>query len=248
MEKNNYIKRISRKIYNDCIDNTDAVKAISMLIYIKENKKCSVINKFSYKKISDITKLSILVVKKRINKLNEMGLLEMIDNNKMKFSKIRAQKSNVRLDMIDMTSVSSIEIGLRALYIIEIQKRKEYVKSAVNVTDNVRNMDEYKKARSIQKQVLRGTKTYTDNGISYDYLVKKMNVSKTTISNIIKYGEDNGIFKKKKNFFIIKTFDSFKEAKMAYSFLKEDNGKLRINGCSLCLTMANTYILLNGRI
>ena len=119
--KGNYIKRISRALYNECIDNTDAVKAIAMLIYIKENKKASVVTNFTYKKLSAMTKLSIVVVKKRMDKLKAMGLCEYTDNGRnIKFLKIRAPKSNVRLDKIDMTSIKSIEIGLRALYIARV--------------------------------------------------------------------------------------------------------------------------------
>lgn len=244
MSRNNYIKRISRKLYNDCIDNTDAVKAISMLIYLKENKKCSVIKNFSYRKICDATTLSIVVVKKRMNKLNEMGLLEIIDNNKIKFGKIRAPKSNVRLDKIDMSSVSSIEIGLRALYIIEVQRRKEYVKSAVNLTDKSRNMNEYKKAKNIQRQVLRGTKSYTDNGISYNYLCNKLHISKQTVKIIINYGISNKIFNKNRNFYKLKDFNNQNEAYNAYNYFKGEKGRLRVVGYSLCLIMANTYNIL----
>lgn len=245
MSKGNYIKRISRELYNECITNTDAVKAISMLIYIKENNKASVITNFTYKKLSEMTKLSVVVIKKRMDKLKSMGLCEYTDNKRnIKFLKIRAPKSNVRLDKIDMTSIKSIEIGLRALYIVEVQRRKEYVRSAVNVTGNIHNEKEYENARIIRDKALRGTEGYTDNGISYNYLSTKMNVSKKTISEAIKYGVKHNMFEKKREFLIIKTFLTYSEVVSAYHHFKDQHARLRLVGLSLGLILANTYILI----
>lgn len=246
MTKYNHIKRISRALYNECIDNTDFVKALAMLIYIKENKKSSVFTKCSYKKISELTGLSIVVVKKRMNTLKNLNLYEYVDNDRnIKFKKIRAPKSNVRLDKIDMKSVASIELGLRALYIVEVQRRKEYVQSAVNLTDNVHNMKEYRKAKDVKNKVLRGTQKFTDNGISYDYLSKKMKISKKTVSDVIKYGVANKMFEKQRKFFIVKTFKTKNEVNLAYRYLKEQNYKLRIVGLSLGIILSNVYNLLS---
>ena len=245
VKQNNYIKRISRELYNECINNTNAIKAISMLIYIKENHKCSVIKKFTYKRLSIITGLTVYSTKKRMHTLKEMGLYDRInDGNDIIFKKIRAKISNVRLDKIDMSSIKSIETGLRALYIVEVQRRKDYVKSAVELTNKVHNGKEYKKALKERNRVLRGACKYTDNGISYNYLAKKMNISKKTVSEAIKYGETNGLFKKEHNYNLIKAFNDKHEETCAFNYFKSQKGKVVMIGLNLFCVAANLYSIM----
>jgi len=245
VKQNNYIKRISRELYNECINNTNAIKAIAMLIYIKENHKCSVIKKFTYKRLSIITGLTVYSTKKRMHTLKEMGLYDRInDGNDIIFKKIRAKISNVRLDKIDMSSIKSIETGLRALYIVEVQRRKDYVKSAVELTNKVHNGKEYKKALKERNRVLRGACKYTDNGISYNYLAKKMNISKKTVSEAIKYGETNGLFKKEHNYNLIKAFNDKHEETCAFNYFKSQKGKVVMIGLNLFCVAANLYSIM----
>ena len=246
VKQNNYIKRISRELYNECINNTNAIKAIAMLIYIKENNKCSVIKKFTYKRLSIITGLTVYSTKKRMHTLKGMGLYDRInDGNDIIFKKIRAKISNVRLDKIDMSSIKSIETGLRALYIVEVQRRKDYVKSAVELTNKVHNGKEYKKALKERNRVLRGACKYTDNGISYNYLAKKMNISKKTVSEAIKYGVRNKMFEKEYNYNLIKTFDNKNDEICAFNYFKGQKCKIIMSGLSLFYVAANLYSVLN---
>ena len=71
-----------------------------------------------------------------------------------------------------------------------------------------------------------------------------MNVSKKTISQAIKYGVKCGMFEKKREFLIIKTFLTYSEVVSAYHHFKDQHARLRLVGLSLGIILANTYILI----
>lgn len=115
------MKKISRKIFNENISDADAVKALALLIFVKTKFPTSVVPNFSFYKMKKLTGLHINTIKERINTLGAMELIDMVGkyNQHMIFKKVRAPKSNVNFSMIDTSSVKSIELGLRALFLQE---------------------------------------------------------------------------------------------------------------------------------
>lgn len=200
------MNKISRSIFRQNINDADAVKALALLIYIKTVNGASVISNFSYKKLAKITKLSRGSIKKRLNTLGDMELLDFVgkNNNNLLFKRVRAPKSNVNISKIDKTSIKSIEIGLRALVIVEIQRQKNYVKQQVvkGTTPKQGRMTKheyraYKRANKFCKK--RGIEQFNDYGISYKTLSKRMGVGMNKTSEAIKYGVENCMFFKNNN-------------------------------------------------
>lgn len=241
------MKRLSRKTYREAISDTDERKAISMLIFIKSKYRSSVVLNYTYSKLSQITGMHKSTVKKRLNTLGSMGLLETIGkkNQHLLFKSVRAGKSNVRLDKLDLSSVKSIEIGLQALYIVEEQNQKIYISHRVSkATQPKSNMDsqeykQWKKAKRYCRQ--HGLTKFEDNGISIDTLAKRMRTSKSKVMNAIKYGQERSFFVKRNNYKLIQSFEDKNEA---HSFLHHNfEGRLRVVGSDVVCVMCNTYAL-----
>lgn len=242
------MKRLSRKIYNETISNTDLRKSIALLIFIKQRYRSSVVLNFSYYKLSKLTGLHKNTVKKRLNILGEMDLLEFIGRNSqhLLFKSVRAAISNVRLDGLDLSSIKTIERSLQTLFIMEEQNRKMYVNhQVVKGTSPKGHLSkskyrEWKKAKKFC--TLNGLTEFNDNGISFETLSKRMKTSKSKVAKAIEFGEKCGVLKRNRNFQVIHSFDSKKEA---ISCLKHNfKGRLKVVDNNVVYVMCNTYSLL----
>lgn len=137
------MKRLSRKRYNEIISATDERKAIALLIFIKQKFRSSVVLNFSYYKLSKITGLHKNTVKKRLEALGSMELLDFVgkNNKHLLFKSVRAAKSNVRLDGLDLSNIKAIETGLQALFITEEQSELYKANEVLlhNLLDKINN-------------------------------------------------------------------------------------------------------------
>lgn len=129
------MKKISRKIFNENISDADAVKALALLIFVKTKFPTSVVPNFSFYKMKKLTGLHINTIKERMNTLGDMELIDFVGkyNQHVLFKKVRAPKSNVNFSMIDTSSVKSIELGLRALFLQEKSLSEELRTTAYRI-------------------------------------------------------------------------------------------------------------------
>lgn len=181
------MKKIGRKLYHENISDADAVKALALLIFVKIKFPSSVVANFSYYKLAKVTGIHYNTIKKRLNTLGDMELLDFEGkyNQHLRFKRVRAKKSNVNFSRIDTTSVKTIERGLRALYLVEKVSQKNYVEQQVNLAHNGERTKQVKRAKSVCEK--RGYTDFNDYGISYKYLAKKLNLSLGSTSAVVKY-------------------------------------------------------------
>lgn len=245
----NIMNKISRKIFADNINDTDAVKALALLIYVKNVNGASVISNFSYNKLAKITKLSRGSIKKRLNTLGNMDLLDFVgrNNNNLLFKRVRAPKSNIDISKIDTTSIKSIELGLRALVIVEIQRQKNYVKQQVVRGTSPKNgrmtkheYRSFKRANKFCKK--RGIKEFTDNGVSYNTLSKRMGVGLNKTSEAIKYGVEKGLFVKNNNIKLYEKTNGF--AQIIIETSKSNNLFTTHRNNNVYIYKCNTYSII----
>ena len=238
MTKYDYtFKKISRKIYNDCIFDADARKALALLIFVKSKKKTGVIANYTHDKLVKLTggNISKSTIKKRIKKLAEMELVQRVGNN-LHFVRIRAPKSNINIQKLDTTSVKTIELGLKALYIVEIQNRKEYVKQRFNRAKELerkpfltkKEFKEFIKERKFCTQC--GFTHFEDNGISVKKIAKDLKVSNQEVLKIIKYGEKQKMFIRKKLI------------SQQYGEVENASAYVNYSGLNVFTTKHNTYV------
>ena len=236
------MKRLSRKRYNEIISATDERKAIALLIFIKQKFRSSVVLNFSYYKLSKITGLHKNTVKKRLEVVGK-------NNKHLLFKSVRAARSNVRLDGLDLSNIKTIETGLQALFITEEQRRKNYVNHQVIKGTKPKGhlskskYREWKKAKKFC--TLHGLTEFKDNGISFDTLAKRMKTSKSKIAKAISFGEKMGILRRKHNFKVVTSFSSHKEAIncLNYNF----NNRLRVLNNEVVYIMCNTYSIIEDK-
>ena len=204
------INRLSRRIFQYVIGDTEKRRAIAFAILMKNLKPASVVKDYTGKKLSRISGVSSNTCKQYVRILLEMGLVRITSykgHNYLYFGKLKAQKrknrgktgyhtpkhKDIDLGNYDATSVKTIEMTLKALTIVEIQRQKDYVQQCISAKQNPRNLQEYKKAEKICRA--RGwDSSFVDNGISYNHIRRQLNCSPNTVSATIQYGEKNGLF------------------------------------------------------
>lgn len=193
----NDMKRIGKYIFNMAARSTNARKALELYLFVKNVYKTSTIPNFTYKELSNKTGLCFSSLKKRIGILKQAGLVERTGKNKqhLLFKSARKKRNNIRIDQIDLSSIKEIGKGLCALFIVEIQCRKEYIKQLLNIYHACRENEylcrryNYKKIeRKVRKRGLLNCK-FQDNGISYNYISKALKIGFNKVSEAIKYAE-----------------------------------------------------------
>lgn len=197
------INNLSRSIYREIINDKESLRAIAMLLFVKHKCPSSVVANYSNYKLAKLTGLHQNTVKKRMNILANMELIDYCNYNTthILFKNVRAKCSNVKLTNIDMTSVKSIEIGLMAMVVYEIQRTKNFVQQQIINSQNPilkkddgENYRKFKKAKRFCDK--RGLTEFKDNGISYNFIANKIGGSLRTVAKLIKHGVEQGMYKK----------------------------------------------------
>lgn len=242
---------ISRKIYNEIINDVEALKAVALLLYVKYNYPTSVITNYSDHKLAKVAGIHQTTVKKRMSVLADMELIDYAnkDFTHIVFKSIRAKQSkqNIRLNKIDFTSVKSIELGLKAMFICEVQRRKNYIEQRVIKANNPvikkgdkKGYQDFKNARRFC--LSRGISNYSDNGISYKYIAKKLNICIASVAKLIKYGVNIELFEKTTH---ISHYAYVKGMALnAISYLGESNLFSTSKNNNVYSVAANTYKIL----
>ena len=177
--------------------DTNAFKALAMFVYVKQHKPCSVFPDYTIDKFSKFVGLSKNTVRKRMKKLIEMGLVERIGRNKqhLLFKKARKKKANVVVQRIRYKSIRETEMALRAILICEIQKSKDWLEQRVFEAYGVDDRIPYKvRKRALRLCRKRGISSFTDNGISWKTIAKRLNCSFTIVRQVLEFGESHSYF------------------------------------------------------
>ncbi len=208
------IRRLSRNIFKNAIGNRNKRRAISFAIFMKAVKPTSVVKDWTPKELSNLTHLDPRTCKKYVDLLREMQLVsehtkeghrylvfeplkEGKKKNKWNSGYHTSKYHNVMLGDYDTTSIKDIDIHLQALFICEVQRRKDYIQQIVSATQTPKSLRELKRAKRVCKD--RGWNSFIDEGISFRYICKALNCSPNSVSKIIRYGERVGLFTVKRS-------------------------------------------------
>lgn len=232
------MKKISRKIYQVNVANTKVLKAISLLVFCKKVLPSSTLSNFSYNKLHLITGLHINTLKKRIKILNDMELIQRVGkyNQHLLFCNVRDKNSNVIIDRISFETVESVYNGLLAMFIVEKQRQKEYVRQLIASKNNPKTNEELKVAKRICRK--RGYTAFNDYGISYKFIAKKLGVSLNKVAEIIKYAVDRCMIFKQKHIESVLYLEN--EAKKCLGYIG-DSRNVFASKSNVFHAYANTY-------
>lgn len=243
------MKGISRKFFNKHISDSKVVKALELYLFVKVRYESfsSTIKDFRYNRLTEETGLCFTTLKKRINILKQLGLVEFIgkDRQHLLFKSLKSKKSNVRIEQIDFSTIKTIGDGLRALFLVEVQVQKEYIRQLMMKYNNPSKSDDYKAIRrEVRKRGLMGKK-FEDNGISYKYMAKKLKIGYNKVHELIKCATERGMVAKKRNAHLV--YDANKDGQNAYYVLdfEEDRKHKYVSNNCIYYLGANTYVLWN---
>ena len=196
-----YVKRmrhLDKCLYRRCIKDAEAFKALALFVYVKQHKPCSVFPDYNLSKFSSFCGLSKNTTRKRLNKLVEMGLVERVGKNEqhLLFKKARKKHANVIVSRVRYGSVKETELALRAILVCEIQRSKDWLEQRVYEAYSPEGSVSYtERKRSLGVCRKRGVTTFTDNGISWRTISKRLNCSFFIVRNVLDFGEKNLYFK-----------------------------------------------------
>lgn len=177
--------------------------------------------------------------------LKELDLIEYVGKNKqhLLFKNARAKKSNVNVEVLDKTDIQSISDGLLALFLVEVQLHKEYIKQLLLKKETAKKGENIKAVcKEIRERGLIGRK-FEDNGISYKYISKKLGIGFSRVSALIKHAVKLGMLSVEKHVELI--FDAKGTGKtgfFAFQFLTNKRNRFATRR-GIYEVKANSYIL-----
>jgi hypothetical protein len=122
------MKYIRRSLISECFGNKELLKALAMAYLIKHRTKSSNIHHYSINLIRTITGIHANTIKKRLQTLNEYGLILIEKDNLIIRSTVsKHAKRNMNIGRMDFTSVKTVERSLQALQVVFMQQRKDFV-------------------------------------------------------------------------------------------------------------------------
>lgn len=196
------MKSIRRNIFYCIYNDKNIVKALALAVFVKHRVKSSTITNFTIDKLHKLTNLHSTTIKKRLKTLNELGLISRSGNNNehLVFNSISSHNKfrNIDISKAIFDTIKDVEKSLLTFIVVEIQKRKNFVKQILNTTSNSKSYKELKSARRKCRVFgLRGE--YKEYGISYKKIAREMCVSVAKAVNIIKYAIENQFLNKEHN-------------------------------------------------
>ena len=205
---------VRRNIFYSARGNANLIKALALALYVKKNFVSSAITNYSINKIRNITGLSYSAIQRRINTLKQYGFIELTGKHKpcLVFKRIasRCKHCNIDLTKCVFSSVKDLEKSLFAMFLIEIQKRKDFAKHTIQSANNPKSLKEAKEAKKICKRYGYG-KEFKEYGISYKTIANKMGVCLQKAFEIVKFAITNRMIVK------IKKQDQYYEKGIKFS-------------------------------
>lgn len=230
---------IRRKILNDMYCDSELRKAIAFSLFIKTRVKSSAVQGWSINKLHKITGVSACAVRKRIDTLKALSLVEFTGKNNrcLVFKSLKSHTShrNVLIPNIEFISnedskknayaqnIKFIEDTLSAMLIIEIQNHKNYAKQMIQQSKRPKGLKAYKEAKNACNRFGYGEE-FCDNGISYIYIAQKLGVSLQKAFNTVKFAVQNGILQKCRNIkkFFYSNINYIEDMVGNYTYLKNN--------------------------
>lgn len=196
------MQNFRRKLLHKMPNNAMMVKSLALALYVKKKVASSTINDFSYNKLANLTGLHINTLKKRVSYLKSIGLAKLVSGKHLVFCSLASSSKHRNIDITKIVydSVKDVEKCLYALFVVEIQKRKDFVKHTLQSAHNPKNIKEMKKAKEICRRYGYYDKEFKDFGISYKTIAKKLGVCLQKAFSIVEYAIEHLFLAKANNF------------------------------------------------
>lgn len=194
-------KWIRKSIIFDMARDTDLLKAVAMMLYIRSKIGTSQISNYTINKVAQITSMHSNTVKKRLHTLFDYHLAE-IKGNTLYLRSIASKhtKRNIRIAKIQYNAqVKETQRSLQAILIAVLQLRKEFAKRTILIAHNGHTTNEVRRARKISRRY-RWKESYTENGLGYKRITKFLGCCWATVAKILNYAEKRNILKRHRHY------------------------------------------------
>lgn len=195
---------IRRNIFHSVRGNANLIKALALAIYIKKHIVSSTITNYSLNKVRNKTGLAYSSIRKRIETLKQLGFIRFGGKNNEHLTIVclssKCNRRNIDLSKCVFDSVKDIEKSLTALFIVEIQKHKDFAKHTIQLAHNPK-LSEHKAMKRAKKICNRygWDKEFNEYGISYKTIAKKLGVCLQKAFEIVKFAIANNMIVKQRN-------------------------------------------------
>lgn len=212
------MEKLNREIFVNCLGNKSEMKALALAIYVKNHFSASALHANNLSIMAKKLGISPTTLSRLLKILEQKKLISKYKDSKGKriivFKSLNSKKARWKMDISKLKNLG-IDNTLKALYalvIVDTQKQIDHVtQQTTSTTERLNNnkrvqMRTYRKLSALgviwEIENEDGEKTgkfdtnVKDRGISYDYLMRKMNLSRATVSKVIKLGDKIRLFRK----------------------------------------------------
>ena len=189
-------KNLRYKLAFQMFRSNKLLKAIAMSLLVRKRTNTNIVKNFTLNKLATITGMHPTTIKKRLQTLNEYGLLTYSGKNLVFRSLVSKHKvRNIRLAKIAYKKIKDIERSLQAILVANIQLRKDYAKRTILTAHRGRNTKQVKRAQKLSRRY-KWAHDYVERGLGYKKIAKTLNCCKETAIKIVKFAEKWSILKK----------------------------------------------------
>lgn len=184
---NDMIKKIRHSIALRMFRDKKFLKAIALVLLYHAKTNNNICRDFTINKLRAITGASATTIRERLKTLRERGLAK-IEGGTLVFSSITSKHAerNQRVDNVAYDSLANVEKSLYATLICMLQSRKDFIHRAFLLAQNSHDVNIIKRAKCIIRKYAKGEK-YTEFGLSYQKIAKKLGVSIKSAFDYVKF-------------------------------------------------------------
>lgn len=218
------MQRLDTGIFDALKNSKDGRKALALFIVLKHIYRASGIRNYSPNKLRAVLGMHFYTVKRLMGVLIENGLCEFVGRDS-KTLRLRSIRTGWKDRDIDISFIrfnlrrreDGAYVGVRyiidriakelvAVYILDVNKRRDYARRLVSSSVNPNSKCEYVRAEKERRR--RGyDKIFANVGISYEGLAKRLGMSIQTAFHSVQYAVNVGLLIKQSNIMRIDTTD-----------------------------------------
>lgn len=241
------MKSLNYRLYNEITKGMTYARAIAFSIFVKQHDLVSsTVKDFTPNKLHEMTGLHANTIKKYLQILAEMGLIEELPNGSIVFKSLSNKHENRNMPPIDFdrfNTLTEIEYAVYTVAIMERLKRMKYTEEKCKARFNPTKGDDFEAARKYCRKH-NITKPFQDNGLSFDGIAEELNISSTTAENIIKFAVKHNFLEKHNRQIQVPTWRVGKTVANKAAFL-ETVGAHFCTKNNVYKVLANTYTIID---
>lgn len=176
------------------------LKAIAFVLLYHEITNSNICKDYSVSKLCALTGVHSSTIKKRLQTLKDRGFVK-IEAGTLVFLSITSKHKdrNKKLNNVSYKNLSEIEKSLYAMLVCILQERKDFIHRAFLDAKYSTDYKTVKRAKQKIRKYARGEK-FSEKGISYQTIAKKIGVSVKSAFDYVKFAVVNGFLTKFNHF------------------------------------------------